>query len=263
MPKPTFVRVNSMASGRCKDDVLAVAGAGLDGLRLPKVGHTADVVQVAGLLKEAGSAAAIHLLLESAYALEFAYAFATAAPAVEMLGLGESDLRVDLGCDLDGMTMDAGRIRVISASRAARLASPCQSVFAEVREPDSLRSSCEHGKRLGFLGRMAIHPAQLPIIHEVYRPSPEEIATAREICAAADAQREDTSVVVSAKRKLVAPPILANARRVLELARALDLLEPDLPDSGQPEPELTGSGLTEPDLTEPDLTEPDLTGTAS
>ncbi|WP_327418331.1 HpcH/HpaI aldolase/citrate lyase family protein [Streptomyces sp. NBC_01233] len=224
--KPTFVRVNSMATGLCKDDVLAVAGVGLDGVRVPKVEHVADVVQIAELLTGAGRPAALHLLLESAFALESAFTLATASPLVEMLGLGESDLRVNLGCDLEGQTMDASRIRVIHASRAADLTSPCQSVYAEVRDPEGLRRSCEHGRSLGFFGRMAIHPAQLPIIHEVYKPTSEEIAEAYEICAAAELARErDMSVVVSSNQRLVAPPIVANARRVLELSRSLGLIE--------------------------------------
>ncbi|HEX4818227.1 MAG TPA: CoA ester lyase [Nonomuraea sp.] len=224
--KRTFVRVNSMASGLCKDDIVAVAGAGLDGVRVPKVEQPADVAQVAELLTRAGRPVPLHLLVETAYALEAAYALATAAPLVEMLGLGESDLRVNLGSDLDGATMDAARIRVITASRAARLLNPCQSVFAEVRDPEGLRRSCEHGRRLGFFGRMAIHPAQLPVIHQVYSPTAQEIAEAEEICAVAElALERNATVVVSSRQRLVAPPIVANAKRVLGIARALGLTE--------------------------------------
>ncbi|MGW4273253.1 HpcH/HpaI aldolase/citrate lyase family protein [Streptomyces seoulensis] len=223
--KPTFVRVNSLASGLCTDDVRAVAGPALSGLRVPKVRGLDDLAHVTGLLTEMGHPADVHLLIESAAALELAYPLATASPAVTMLGLGESDLRVNLGCELDGRTMDAARIRVVMASRAAGLPSPCQSVYAEVRDPEGLRDSCRHGKRLGFLGRMAIHPGQLPVIHDVYRPTSDEIAEALGICEAADrAGEQDTAVVVSDRQRLVAPPIVANARRVLELARALDLL---------------------------------------
>lgn len=224
--KPTFVRANSVASGLCADDVLAVTGPALTGLRLPKVRGVDDLTHVTKLLTEIGLPAQIHLLIESAAALELAYPLATASPAVTMLGLGESDLRVSLGCELDGQTMDAARIRVVMASRAAGLPSPCQSVYAEVRDPEGLRNSCVHGKALGFLGRMAIHPDQLPIIHQVYLPSPDEIAEAIGICEVADRVGEqDSSVVVSDQRRLVAPPIFANARRVLDLARALDLLQ--------------------------------------
>jgi citrate lyase subunit beta/citryl-CoA lyase len=224
--KPTFVRVNSVASGLCADDVQAVAGTALSGLRLPKLRGADDLRQVTDLLDEIGHETQVHLLIESAAALEQAYVLATASARVTMLGLGESDLRVNLGCELDGRTMDAARIRVITASRAAGLPNPCQSVYAEVRDDEGLRKSCQHGKALGFLGRMAIHPDQLPIIHEVYSPSPGEIAEAIAICAVADRVGEqDSSVVVSDQQRLVAPPIVANARRVLDLALTLDLLK--------------------------------------
>ncbi|MFE2336724.1 HpcH/HpaI aldolase/citrate lyase family protein [Streptomyces coelicoflavus] len=223
--KPTFVRVNAVSTGLCTDDVLAVAGPALLGLRLPKVSGLGDLSYVTGLLGELGHPAHLHLLVESAAALEVVYPLATGSAAITMLGLGESDLRVSLGCALDGRTMDAARIRLVMASRAAGLPSPCQSVYAEVRDPDGLRSSCLHGRQLGFLGRMAIHPDQLPIIHQVYRPTPDEIAEAVDICEAADrAGEQDTSVIVSDRQRLVAPPIVANARRVLDLAHALDLV---------------------------------------
>ncbi|MEV5880048.1 CoA ester lyase [Streptomyces sp. NPDC052101] len=224
--KPTYVRLNSMASGLCKDDVLAVAGAGLSGVRLPKVEHPDDVRQLEWLLQQAGSSAAIHLLLETARALELAYPLATASPVVEMLGLGETDLQVDLNSDLDGPTMDACRTRVIMASRAAGLSSPCQSVFSDIRDLDNLLTSSVHGKRLGFVGRMAIHPAQIPIIHDVYTPKPNEVAEAQEICdAAALAQAQNASIIITPNGRTVGPPMIAKARRTLEIAAGINSTE--------------------------------------
>ena len=223
-PKPTYVRVNSMLSGLCEDDVRAVAGEGLAGVRLAKVGHPNEVKRVERLLAEAACDAVIHPLVETAQALEMALPLATASPAVGMLGLGESDLRADLRTAAEGPTMDACRTRIIIASRAARLPSPCQSVYPEVRDLDGLARSSRHGKQLGFIGRMAIHPDQLPVIHEVYTPTPDEIAQAREICAAADLARwQNATIVITPKGRMVGPPIIANARWTLELARALNI----------------------------------------
>ncbi|MFJ3217577.1 HpcH/HpaI aldolase/citrate lyase family protein [Kitasatospora sp. NPDC086801] len=223
--KPTYVRVNGIGTGRCLDDVAAVVGSGLEGVRMAKVGHPDDVRRVASALERAGSSATIHLLIESARALENVYGLAIAARAVSMLGLGESDLRADLRTGLEGPTMDASRARVVIASRAAGLPSPCQSVWPEPRDPEGLLRSCLHGKNLGFVGRMAIHPAQLPIIHDVYTPTTGEIKDAQEICEAAElAHENNASVVITAKGRLVAPPIIANARQTLSLANALNLV---------------------------------------
>jgi citrate lyase subunit beta/citryl-CoA lyase len=224
-PKPTFVRLNSMRSTLCEQDVLAVAGAGLAGVRMAKVERPGEVQRVAQLLREAGSSAGIDVLIESAIGLENAYPLATASPSVRMLGLGESDLRVDLRADLDGATMDAARTRVVIASKAAGLASPMQSVFPDPRNLDGLRITSAHGKRLGFLGRMAIHPLQLPIIHREYTPQPREIEEAMEICsAAALAAQQSRSIVISGNGKFVGPPAIADARQTLRLASALELV---------------------------------------
>ncbi|MCM3886692.1 CoA ester lyase [Frankia sp. R82] len=225
-PKPTFVRVNSMASGRCEADVRAVAGPGLSGVRLAKVGGPDDVKHVALLLAEAGCTASIHLLIETAYALEIAFALATSSPAVGMLSLGESDLCADLRITAEGPTMDACRSRVVIASRAAGLPSPCQSVFLDIYDTDALLRTSRSAKNLGFMSRMALHPMQIPAIHEVFTPTPEEIADAQAVLRAAEiAEGENRSVVLNERGSVIAPPVLASARNVLRLATALNLVE--------------------------------------
>ncbi|MFI5882986.1 HpcH/HpaI aldolase/citrate lyase family protein [Streptomyces sp. NPDC051554] len=224
-PKPTFVRLNSMRSTLCEQDVPAVAGVGLTGVRLAKTEWPGEIRQVAELLREAGSPAVIHVLIETARGLENAYQLATASPSVGMLGLGESDLRADLYADMDGATMDATRTRVIIVSRAVGLPNPLQSVFPDPRNPEGLLATSIHGKGLGFIGRMAIHPSQVPIIHHVYTPQQHEIEEAMEICAAAAlAKEQNRSIVINSKGKMVGPPAVASARQTLRLANALDLV---------------------------------------
>ncbi|GGN33680.1 HpcH/HpaI aldolase/citrate lyase family protein [Streptomyces fuscichromogenes] len=224
-PKPTFVRLNSTRSTLCEQDVVAVAGIGLAGVRMAKTEWPEEIRQVADLLRQAGSPAVVHVLIETACGLENAYRLATASPSVGMLGLGESDLRADLYADMDGATMDAARSRVIIASRAAGLPNPLQSVFPDPRNPEGLLATSRHGKRLGFIGRMAVHPAQVPVIHRVYTPQPHEIEEAMEICAAAALAREQNrSIVINGKGKMVGPPAVANAQQTLRLANALDLV---------------------------------------
>lgn len=203
----------------------AVAGIGFEGVRMAKVGHPHEVCRVASLLERAGCTATIHLLIESAHALENVYQPATASRTVRMLGLGESDLRADLRTGLEGSTMDVSRARVIIASRTAGLSSPCQSVWPEPHDVAGLLRSSVHGENLGFIGRMAIHPDQLPIIHDVYTPTSSEIAHAHEICEAADLARENNaSIVITSKGRMVGPPMIANAKQTLSLTTALNLV---------------------------------------
>lgn len=130
------------------------------------------------------------------------------------IALGEADLRADLGVR-DDIGLDWSRSRVVLAARAAGLAPPAQSVFPDVRDLDGLWASCAHGRALGFLGRAAIHPRQLPVIDRAFRPTPREIEAAAEIVAAAVA---DEGAQALPDGRFVDAAVVASARRTLALA---------------------------------------------
>ncbi|MFF4094060.1 HpcH/HpaI aldolase/citrate lyase family protein [Streptomyces sp. NPDC001834] len=199
---PLHVRVRTEA------DVRALAGLpGLAGLRLPKITHAATVHRLAAV----APGVALCPLLESALGVEHAYTIAAAHPQVRSIALGEADLRADLGVG-DDTGLDWSRSRVVVAARAAGLAPPAQSVFPDVQDLDGLRASCAHGRSLGFLGRAAIHPRQLPVIERAFRPTAQEVEAAEEIVTAAvteqgalalpDGRFVDAAVVASAHRTL-------------------------------------------------------------
>ncbi len=176
--RPVQVRVNAVGSAWFDDDVQAVRGLGPSvGLRVPKVSDPDGVRALASLGHP------LHLLVESAIGVERVYALATASPAVTTIGLGEADLRSELGIAADAV--DDGlawvRSRLVVAARAAGLPPPAMSVYAHVRDLAGLASSCARGRALGMLGRAAIHPAQLPVIEEAFTPSTAEVERAREI----------------------------------------------------------------------------------
>ncbi|MEU9825212.1 HpcH/HpaI aldolase/citrate lyase family protein [Micromonospora chersina] len=213
-PLPVQVRVNELAGPDVAADLAAVAGRpGLAGLRLPKVESPSTVAAVAARVDTP-----LHPLVESAVGLESAYAIAAAHPAVASLGLGEADLRSDLGvADDDGLLWARGR--VVVAARAAGLPPPAMSVYADVTDLDGLAASCAAGRRLGFLGRAAIHPRQLPVIAAAFRPADREVDRARELLAAlADAQTRDSGTVVLPDGRFADRAMVAAARRVVDLA---------------------------------------------
>lgn len=170
------VRVNAAGTPWHDADVAALAALPTHvGLRLPKA---EDPASVAALLSDVGGRE-VHLLLESALGVERAFALASLA-GVASVGLGEADLRSELRVDYDaGLTW--ARSRVVVAARAAGLPSPAMSVYPHVRDLAGLAESCRAGRRLGFLGRAAIHPSQLAPIRDAFLPSAEEVARAREV----------------------------------------------------------------------------------
>ncbi|UFU01880.1 CoA ester lyase [Ruania suaedae] len=179
LPMPVQVRVNARGSAWHEDDLAAVRD--LDpaiGVRLPKVNSADDIAAI----QEALPGRAVHALIETAIGVERAFEIASAG--VASVTLGEADLRAELGLAA-GEAGEPGlawvRPRLIVAAAAAGLPAPHMSVWADVKDMDGLARSCAAGKTLGFAGRSAIHPAQLPVIREAFRPTEAEIARAQEI----------------------------------------------------------------------------------
>jgi citrate lyase subunit beta/citryl-CoA lyase len=217
--KPLFVRVNAVDSGMAEADLEVVSGPGITGVRLPKTEGPGDVEQVARRLALAAAPVAIVPLIESAIGVELAWQIASCSEHVAALAMGEADLRADLG-----VTDDAGlcyaRSRCVTAARAAgRIA--VQSVYPRLRDDDGLRSSTEQGRRMGFTGRSAIHPAQVVVINDVLTPTEGEVRAAAEVVAAYEhATNAGAGTVVTADGRFLDPAVVRSAQRVLALARA-------------------------------------------
>jgi citrate lyase subunit beta/citryl-CoA lyase len=217
--KPVFVRVNGLASGLISADVRALAGARIDGIRLPKVEDAAGVAAVVRMLEAQDLAADLWCLLESARAVELAYEIAC-SPRVAAVALGEADLRASLGVTDAGL--DYVRSRCVVAARAAGLPAPMLAVYTLLGDEQGLRRSTEQGKALGFFGRSAIHPEQLGVINEVFTPSAEEVAAAREIVnALGEASADGSGAVALPDGRFVDRAVAEQAQGVVALAERL------------------------------------------
>lgn len=211
------VRVNAAGSPWHDDDLAAVAALdGEVGVRVPKVESAAQVADIASRVP----GRPIHALIESAMGVERAFEIASAG--VASIALGEADLRSQLGLPR-GAAGEPGlawtRSRMVNAAAAAALPAPQMSAYTDVRDLDGLAASCAGGRALGFLGRTAIHPAQLPVIRAAFTPSPEEVARAREIVERVGSAAADGSgTVVLADGTFLDVAMLAQARRTLALA---------------------------------------------
>ncbi|MFF9812812.1 HpcH/HpaI aldolase/citrate lyase family protein [Streptomyces sp. NPDC014006] len=216
-PVPVHVRINALDGPLAAADLRALSPLpGVAGLRLPKVGGPQQIVRVAERAVAAdGGALPLYALLESALGVEHAHAIATAHRAVRGIALGEADLRADLGVRADA-GLDWPRSRVVVAARAAGLPPPAQSVHPDIRDLDGLATSCAHGRALGFLGRAAIHPRQLPVIERAYLPTPAEIEDAEAVIKAAAAH--PGAHALPDGRFIDAAAVTA-AHRTLDLAR--------------------------------------------
>lgn len=209
--RPVQVRVNAVGSPWFDADVAAIAATGV-AIRVPKVAEVSAVRDLAAL------GVPLHLLLESALGVEHAYALATASPAVTTIGLGEADLRSELGIADEGGLVWI-RSRLVVAARAAGLPAPAMSVYPHVRDPAGLAASCAVGRTLGMLGRAAIHPAQLSVIEDAFMPSTEQVERAREVVErVGSAAADGAGTVVLADGTFLDVAMVDAARRTLALA---------------------------------------------
>jgi citrate lyase subunit beta / citryl-CoA lyase len=220
------VRVNGLQTGLIDADLDAIAPAGPDAIMLPKAEGGASVAHADAKLavREAinnlpdGHIKIVALATETAASLFVVGTFAGASARLTGLTWGAEDLSAELGAqanrDAQGRFLDPYRLaRVLCLAGAAAAAVPAiDTVYVDFRDTDGFRRECEEACRDGFTGKLAIHPAQVPIINDVFTPSPAALERAREIVDAFAAS--PGAGVVSIGGVMYDRPHLARAQRL-------------------------------------------------
>jgi citrate lyase subunit beta / citryl-CoA lyase len=227
-----LVRVNGLQTGLTDADLDAIAPAKPDAIMLPKAeGGTALVHADAKLaVREAvsglpdGTIKILPIATETAAALFLVGTFAGASARLIGLTWGAEDLSAELGAranrDAQGRFLDPYRLaRALCLAGAAAAQVPAiDTVYVDFRDEKGFRRECEEACRDGFAGKMAIHPAQVPIINEVFTPSAEALSHARAIV---DAFAQNPGAgVVGIDGVMYDRPHLAKAQRLLAGARS-------------------------------------------
>lgn len=212
-----YVRVNNRPE-RLKEDALAAAKAGARALYLPKVESADELVELDAWLAEGGfSAGQIGFvpLIESARGLQDAQAIAK-APRVLAVVAGGEDLATSLGAKPTAEVLRIPKLMVHYAAKAAGVLS--FGLFrstVDFRDSAGVRAAALEAREHGFDGASCIHPSIVPILNEVFAPSDEEIAWARKVVAANEAQATHGIGAFELEGKFIDAPIVQ---------RALDLL---------------------------------------
>lgn len=224
-----YIRVNDLATGLTDDDLRGVMRAAPDGIMLPKSNSGADVTHLSAKLRvhEAengladGSTRIIPLITETAAGV---LAAGTYQPSPRLAGLtwGAEDLSAVVGArtarDGNGTYTDVFRLAraltILAASSADTAA--IDTVFPSFRDLDAFRQECVDAERDGFTAKMAIHPAQVPVINEVFTPSPEAVAHSQAVVDAFVAAGNPGVVAIDGK--MYDRPHLRLAERLLARA---------------------------------------------
>lgn len=236
LARQAWVRVNAPFSDVCREDLQALA-ASAAGIRIPKVESAHDVEWVA----ERAPGTPLLCAIESARGVLAAPEIAS-VPGVCNLALGAMDLARDLRLvtDLEAeepvwgnleVGMLFARSQLVLASRAAGIDPPIDSVYPYLADDAGLRRQAQLARRLGFFGKSAIHPRQLPVLHEVFTPSQTEIAWAKEVAGVFAAGGGNP--VRMPDGEFVDLPVARRAHQLLDLAETL-------PQQAGPDAEGTG-----------------------
>jgi citrate lyase subunit beta/citryl-CoA lyase len=191
------VRVNGIDTPWCHDDIIEVvtgADEHLDVLIVPKARRARDVWWVDVLLTQLEAKLrrtrriGLEVLIEESEGLANAADIARASDRLEAIIFGAGDLsasqraRVDGNFDpvseYPGDFWHFARFQVVTAARAAGI-DAIDAPYPAYQDPDGYRRAATHASLLGFDGKWAIHPGQIPIAHEVFAPTAEEVAAAR------------------------------------------------------------------------------------
>ena len=215
-----WVRINPIGSEHHKDDLELISRGDMTGVVLPKAESGADVTELA---HRTGNIPVHAIVTETAASLFNLLSYRDPGSPLVAMSWGAEDLSAALGAsskyDDNGelaFTYRLARSLCLAGAVAAGV-QPVDGIFADFRDEQGLRRESEAARRDGFTGKLAIHPAQVPVINAAFTPSPEEVAHARSVIDAFEAEPEAGTVSIGGK--MADRPHLEQARRVLERAR--------------------------------------------
>ena len=230
-----YVRINSLSSPWCLGDFMAVVTAGVDGIVLPKVETAADLQTGEWLLqsleKERGlPPGRIDLIpiVETGLGFSNIKDIARAARRARRLSFGAGDFTLDVGITWSAAETELlpYRSAFVVESRAAGLEPPLDTVWVALKDEEGFRRSVQHVKGIGFQGKLCIHPDQVPVVNECFRPSDKEVARSRRILDAFAEAESKGLAAIQVDGQFVDYPIVYLAQRVIERADAIDSTDP-------------------------------------
>ena len=210
-------------------DIEAAVSPRVQALMLTKVDsaeHVRMVAEVVGELEAergmAPGATALVALIETAAAFFRMAEIARAHPRLVAMTLGAEDFALSVGMlpEAEGLLYPKQQM-IIAARAAGILPLGFIGTVADFRDLDAFRATIRRSRRLGFAGASCIHPAQVPILNEEYRPSGEEVAAAERVLAAYDGAVAAGIGAIELDGKMIDVPVVERARVRLAQHRAI------------------------------------------
>jgi len=225
-----YVRVNAADTEFCYGDLVAVVRPGLDGIVLPKVESATALATVDWLLAQLErqqelTPGAIDLIpiIETAAGLTNLDTILAAGTRVKHVAFGAGDFTLDVNMAWSRTEAELAfaRVRIATASRAAGIEAPLDTVWVDLADEEGLEMSARTALGFGFQGKMCIHPKQIAAVHRVFTPGDAEVAYAERVVEAFAEAEAVGSAAIQLDGKFIDYPILYRAQRVLEKIAAI------------------------------------------
>jgi citrate lyase subunit beta/citryl-CoA lyase len=214
-----WLRINAPAEGGL-DDLAAAQGAGVTTVMIPKCDALQDIRELAVI---AGPAMGLVPLIEDPRGLAQAGVIGS-APQVKALAFGSEDFAASLGVEPSPLALSTpAQMLVLAAAAAGRPAYGLPGSLAQFRDLEAFSVVAERAAALGFSGAMAIHPAQVAVLHRAFAPSPKQRAWAEAILRAAEGQSGGQGGATAAEGEMIDRPIILRAQRIMAKSLASPL----------------------------------------
>lgn len=225
-----MVRINQLPKGL--DDLKYIVPHNVHVILIPKC-ESAE--QVKTVEKEVDKLKKLHYIkseiyfmpiIESALGVIKSYEIASASKNNCALAIGLEDYTADIGTQRtnEGRESIFARQMIVNAARAAGI-QPIDTVFSDVADMEGLRQSVIEAKSLGFEGKGCIHPRQIPVVHQAFAPTTDEIEKAKKIVLAFEEAEKKGLGVVALGSKMIDPPVVKRAIKTIDLAILNNILD--------------------------------------
>lgn len=221
---PVFVRVNNVNTGQARVDLMAIVRAGLAGVVHPKTEHPQDLRDLDVMLREAevrnnvrpGDTAVLPLI-ETPRGLLDVQRIATAIDRVAGLALGGEDYTSALGVPRSDEALAHSRAVIVTVAVALGIGA-IDTPYPAIDDERGLARETKLAAAMGFRGKFAIHPGQVPAVNKAFSPSLDDVAHARRIVDAARRAERQRKGSVAVDGKMVDAPVVARAHRTIAMA---------------------------------------------
>lgn len=221
--KTWFLRINSIESGMWEEDLNVALTANISGILIPKVKRPEDVMKVDRFLTESElfhsgftDTPLLIPIIENALGLENAMKIASASPNIYTLAFGAADFARDMWLwgTPGKKILEHAKFRIAAASRAAGLSSPHDSPYFRIGNNEGLLEEVLEARSLAFGGKHAIHPSQIEIIRDNFRPSNEEIQWAQSVVSEFEEALQKGIAAIKVNNEMVDYPVYGRAKRI-------------------------------------------------